>query len=197
MAKFVLASSSPRRKELMERIGLGGCEIIMPGVEEVFDGRTAPEDVVAEYSRKKADSVIPRCQNDAVIIAADTIVWHDGYILGKPSDEADALRMLSGLSGTWHSVYTGLTVRHGDQVITQEEITSVKMRDLNEDIIRRYIKTGEPMDKSGAYGIQGMGSILVERVDGDFFNVMGLPLYRLSLMLDSLGIDLMSYGAIR
>jgi len=160
-------------------------------VEEIFDGASPPEDVVAEFSRKKADSVVHRCGPDDVIIAADTIVWHDGTVLGKPADEEDAVKMLKKLSGDWHSVYTGLTIRHGERVLTQEEITSVKMRALDEKLILRYIATGEPMDKSGSYGIQGLGALLVERVDGDFFNVMGFPLYRLSLMLESMGIELL------
>ena len=191
MSKLVLASSSPRRKELMDKITRGQYEIMIPGVEETFDGMSPPEDVVAEFSRKKAGSVRRRCDPDDIIIAADTIVWHEGAVLGKPAGGEDAARMLRELSGGWHSVYTGLTVRRGDTVLTQEEITSVKMREFSDEMIRRYIQTGEPLDKAGAYGIQGAGALLVERVDGDFFNVMGLPLCRLSTMLESIGIDLM------
>jgi len=191
MAEFVLASSSPRRRELMDRVARGRYAVVIPGTEESFDGASPPEGIVERFSREKAESAAGRCSPGDVIIAADTIVWHGGTALGKPKDRADAARMLRKISGGWHKVYTGLTVRRGNEAQTQHEVTSVKIRALDEAAIERYIATGEPMDKAGAYGIQGMGALLVERVEGDFFNVMGLPLHRLKAMLKNLGIELL------
>ena len=125
-----------------------------------------------------------------MIIAADTVVVLDGAVLGKPRDEADAAEMLRALSGRSHSVFTGLCVLRGARLLSHAEESRVRFRNLGEDEIARYIATGEPMDKAGAYGAQGIASVFVERLEGDFFNVMGLPLCALGKLLKQLGVDL-------
>lgn len=191
--KIILASSSPRRQELIRRIGITNARIIPPKCDEKVEDGMPPEDVVAIVSRRKAETVASQyAAPEDIVIAADTVVWYDGNILGKPVDEADAFNMLTMISGNWHMVYTAVTIIRGDELITEEEATSVLMRNLTAEQIEAYIATGEPMDKAGAYGIQERGALLCERVDGDFYNVMGLPLFRLGLMLERLGIDLLS-----
>lgn len=192
MKKIILASSSPRRLELMHRLGITNCEVVPPKCDEFIDVSTPPEDSVAILSRRKAESVAACYPKDCIIIAADTVVWYDNQVLGKPENAADAKRMLSALAGNWHLVYTGVTAMYGDMLVTEEECTSVLMRKMTEAEIEAYIETGEPMDKAGSYGIQGRGALLCERVDGDFYNVMGLPLFRLGHMLGRLGVDLLT-----
>jgi len=185
---IVLASSSPRRRELLTMLGVENL-IIIPAVgKEVFSERMLPNDIVCTLSLAKASEVSADRLVTDVIIAADTIVVLDGRIMGKPCDKTEAFRMLSALSGKTHDVYTGVTVMSGETVITEYERTSVRFRDLTEREIYSYIETGEPMDKAGAYGAQGIGSVFVEGIEGDFFNVMGLPLCRLSKMLEKLGV---------
>ena len=129
---------------------------------------------------------------DAIVITADTMVFLDDQRLGKPHDEAEALSMLTALSGRKHRVCTGVTVRQGMRTLTQSESTEVTFRSASEAELRSYIATGEPMDKAGAYGVQGQGALLVERIDGDFFNVMGLPVVLLSRMLAEFGVTLLA-----
>ena len=190
MAKIILASSSPRRIELFRNIGLEKVKVIAPDVDEKTSLSMPPEDLVAHWAQKKAEAVSALVGPEDIVVAADTMVHFDGNILGKPEDEADAFRMLTLLSGSWHTVYTGVTVRQGTEALTEIEATSVLIRSLSGEQIESYIETGEPLDKAGAYGIQGRGSLLVERIEGDFFNVMGLPVYRTSLILERFGIDL-------
>ena len=149
-----------------------------------------PEETVAALSRQKAGEVAAKCAPEDVIIAADTIVWFDGEILGKPKDHDDAVRMLSALSGNEHTVYTGVTVSRGAETSTEVEASKVRFRALSAREIEAYIATGEPMDKAGAYGAQGRAAVFVEGITGDFFNVMGLPLCRLGKMLAKLGVEL-------
>ena len=130
-----------------------------------------------------------RSAPDEIVITADTMVFLDDQRLGKPLDEADALRMLTALQGRRHTVCTGVTVRQGDRSLTESEATEVFFRPASREELLGYIRTGEPMDKAGAYGIQGMGALLVERLNGDFFNVMGLPVLRLSRMLGQFGVS--------
>ena len=137
-------------------------------------------------SRRKAEAVTRSA--DDVVIAADTIVVCDGQILGKPKDEADACRMLRLLSGRDHQVMTGMTVLRGEICKTVTEITDIHFRQLSDREINAYVGSGEPMDKAGAYGIQALGALLVEKIHGDYFNVMGLPVLRLSRMLEQFGI---------
>ena len=191
MAKIVLASASPRRQELLRRIGIEDFDIRVPEVEESFPQGLTPPEVVAHISREKADAAAALCTPEEIVITADTMVFLDDQRLGKPADEADALRMLTSLQGRRHTVCTGVTVRQGARRLTEAESTDVYFRPASREELLAYIKTGEPMDKAGAYGVQGTGALLVERLDGDFFNVMGLPLLRLSRMLARFGVVLL------
>ena len=186
----ILASQSPRRKQLLEMLGLEFSVIPAKG-EEVVPQGAGPEETVRVLSRQKAAAVAKEASEEDVIIAADTIVWYGDMLLGKPRSEQEAARMLSALSGNTHHVYTGVTVRKGDKVLSSAECTSVKFRKLSGREIDAYIATGEPMDKAGAYGIQGVACLFVEGIEGDFFNVMGLPVCRLGKMLKELGVDLL------
>ena len=186
----ILASQSPRRKQLLEMLGLEFSIIPAKGEETIPHG-AGPEETVRVLSRQKAAAVAKEASPEDVIIAADTIVWYGDMLLGKPRSEQEAARMLSALSGNTHHVYTGVTVRKGDKVLSAAECTSVKFRKLSGREIDAYIATGEPMDKAGAYGIQGVACLFVEGIEGDFFNVMGLPVCRLGKMLKELGVDLL------
>ena len=187
---IVLASASPRRRELLAMLGVENFKVIPAVGEEVFSKEMKPYNVVCSLSLAKADEVSKLCPITDVIIAADTIVVMNGKIMGKPADKTDAFHMLSELSGKTHIVFTGVTVMKGETAYTEYERTRVHFRDLTEREILSYIETGEPMDKAGAYGAQGIGSLFVESIEGDFFNVMGLPLCRLSKMLEKLGVNL-------
>lgn len=191
MAKIVLASGSPRRQELLRRMGIADFDIRVPEVEERYPQELSPEETVCYISREKSDAARLLCSDDEIIITADTMVFLDQKRLGKPKDEADALKMLTALAGRAHTVCTGVTVRQGERVLTRAQKTGVYFRPASERELRCYIRTGEPMDKAGAYGVQGKGALLVQRIDGDFFNVMGLPVLLLSEMLKSFGIDLL------
>lgn len=186
---LILASASPRRRELLEKLNLSFLIDPAAGPEEPPAGADAAETVKA-LSAAKAQEVARR-HPDAVVIGADTVVEADGVILGKPLDKADAFSMLRSLAGREHRVYTGVTVIRGDTVLSEAEMTRVFFRDLSDREIEAYIATNEPMDKAGAYGYQGFASLFVERIDGDFFNVVGLPLCRLGQMLASLGVKLL------
>ena len=191
MSNIVLASGSPRRRELLERIGITDFDVRVPEVEESFPENLTPQEVVEYISREKAEAAAALCSEDEIVITADTMVFLDHQRLGKPQDEADALRMLTALQGRHHTVCTGVTVRRGAEVITESETTHVYFRPATEKELRAYIATGEPMDKAGSYGVQGKGALLVEKLDGDFFNVMGLPVLRLSRMLKRFGVELL------
>ncbi len=183
---LILASQSPRRAELLQQMGLSF--VVQPAdVDETADLSLSPEELVASLARKKAMATVAREQD--VIIAADTLVAVDGALLGKPGDEADAAEMLRRLSGRSHCVHSGICVRKGDTVLTATETTEVVFRGLSEREIQAYIATGEPMDKAGAYGIQGRGAVLVEKIQGDYFNVVGLPVCRLGALLQAVGVD--------
>ena len=191
MAKIVLASASPRRQELLRRVGIEDFDVRVPEVEETFPEGLTPPEVVSYISREKAEAAAALCAPEEIVITADTMVFLDGQRLGKPRDQADALRMLTALQGRRHTVCTGVTVRRGDRGLTEAESSDVCFRPASREELLAYIRTGEPMDKAGAYGIQGRGALLVERLDGDFFNVMGLPLLRLSRMLERFGVRLL------
>lgn len=187
----ILASGSPRRRELLEMLGVKDLKIIPAiGEESTIEGE-GPEKTVCRLSREKALEVAGRIEGRPLIIAADTVVSAEGQILGKPKDEAEAKRMLSCLSGREHAVFTGVTLVRGETVITEYERTLVRFRQMTEAEISAYVATGEPMDKAGAYGAQGIGALFVEGITGDFFNVMGLPLCRLALMLKKLEVSLL------
>lgn len=192
---IILASQSPRRKELLERMGLAGFKTISPDIDErALDG-LPPEELVRRLSYEKAAAVAARADGDSLIIAADTVVALDGTVLGKPADELEAFKMLTTLSGVRHQVYTGVTVRQGEGHATEHEVTDVTFRELSEREIEHYVQTGEPMDKAGAYGIQGYGALLIEGIDGDYYNVMGLPVCRLGRMLARFGVDCLRQAA--
>ena len=190
MSKIVLASGSPRRQELLHRIGIDEFTIRVPQVEESYPDTLTPEEIVSYISREKSMAVLSA--PDEIIITADTMVFLDDKRLGKPKDETDALAMLTALARRHHTVCTGVTVRQGDKVITRAQSTDVYFRPATQAELLAYIRSGEPMDKAGAYGVQGQGSLLVERIDGDFFNVMGLPVLLLSRMLHEFGINLLA-----
>ena len=165
-------------------------EIIPAKGEEKEHPELSPPELVCELSRCKAAEIAPAEEPDTVTIGADTIVVLDGEVLGKPKDTSDAARMLRALSGRSHTVYTGVTVIKGRRVLSRSERTEVRFRPLTEEEILRYIATGEPMDKAGAYGAQGFASLFVAGLDGDFFNVMGLPLCALGILLKQIGVNL-------
>lgn len=205
MSQIILASASPRRKALLEQIGME-FEICPAKGEEVIT-ESRPDAVVSELSRQKAEEVaagvltyneqhpdlaIPQ---DILVIGADTVVAYGDEILGKPKDEEDAKRMLTLLQGNTHSVYTGITLvfidksgRTGEYCFFEK--TDVTMYPMDEDEINRYIATGEPMDKAGSYGIQGRCAIYIKQIEGDYNNVVGLPVARLYQELRRVGYDL-------
>ena len=184
----ILASQSPRRKELMGLFHIP-FQIRVPHIDEVMDPTLSPAEAVARVSRQKAEAV-PR-QADDVIIAADTIVVCQDQILGKPRDRQDAYEMLKLLSGRDHQVMTGMTVLRGNVCKTVTEITDIHFRPLSDREIHAYIRTGEPMDKAGSYGIQGGAALFAERLVGDYYNVMGLPVCRLGQFLREIAPEIM------
>ena len=188
---IILASASPRRRELLERVGITNFTAAPPNVDESVEPGLSPAAMVETLSLRKARAAAQNARPEDLIIAADTVVALDAGVLGKPQDEDDAFAMLSALSGREHRVYTGVTVLRGDRAVTEHEATAVTFRDLSPDEIRGYIATGEPMDKAGAYGIQGVGALLVSGIRGDYSNVMGLPVFRLGQILREFGLDLL------
>lgn len=185
---LVLASQSPRRKELLGLLGIP-FTVCVSHADETMDPALSPAEAVALVSRRKAEAT-PRKSED-MVIAADTIVVCDDLILGKPADREDACRMLRMLSGRGHQVMTGLTVLLGKKCYTHTEVTEVYFRELTEAEIQRYVDSGEPMDKAGAYGIQGGAALFAERLCGDYYNVMGLPVCRLVQALKRVAPELM------
>lgn len=190
--KIILASKSPRRRELLSGIGLD-FDIIGSNIDEITD-EVKPENIVMDLSKKKAEDVAKDADSDSIVIGADTIVVIDGEILGKPKDRLDAYNMLKKLCGRWHKVYTGITVINTKdfKVVSDFESTDVLMKNLNDDMIYRYIDKGESYDKAGSYAIQGYGSLIVEKINGDYFNVVGLPITKLSdILLKEFKINLL------
>ena len=188
MSAIILASGSPRRRELLEQIHLP-FEVLSPDVDESADPMP-PQALVQLLSQRKAAAVAQR-RPEAIVIAADTVVALEDEVLGKPRDAADAARMLGQLSGREHSVYTGFTVRQGARSVTCAEQTVVTFRPLLPEEIERYVASGEPMGKAGAYGVQGLGRLFVERLDGDYYNVVGLPVCRLCQVLRQFGVTVL------
>lgn len=201
--KLILASASPRRKELLAQVG-AEFEVIPAKGEEVITG-SRPKEVVVELAVQKAEEVKRRllgqqaavtdADDTVVVLGADTVVAFEGQILGKPKDEADAERMLSMLSGNTHSVYTGVAViaiRNGEsEIYSFYEETKVTMYPMGKQQILAYIRTGEPMDKAGAYGIQGKGALLVKEIQGDYNNVVGLPVAKIFQRMSKSGIEIL------
>ena len=187
--KIILASGSPRRRELLRGLGLD-FELYKPEVDEAKLPDEKPEDLCRRLSRLKAHSGSQKF-HDSVIIAADTIVVIDGKILGKPSDRQDAFNMLKTLQGREHKVLTGLTVCCNGKIVSHVESTRVKFRALSDEQIRNYVASGECDDKAGAYAVQGKGALLVEGLDGDYFNVVGLPVCALGKILGEFGVNIL------
>lgn len=186
--QVILASQSPRRRELLARFPFS-FDIKIADIDETMDGDADPADEVARVSCKKAQA-ISRTPED-VVIAADTVVVCDGRVLGKPRDPQEATQMLELLSGRAHQVMTGLTVLHGDRCVSVTEITDVFFRPLTQSEIRRYVGSKEPMDKAGSYAIQGGAALFVEKISGDYFNVVGLPVCRLGQLLRQIAPQLL------
>lgn len=174
--QLILASASPRRKALLSFFHLP-FTVRAADIDETMDPEKPPFDEVARVSRSKALAV-SRGEED-IVIAADTIVVCQGRVLGKPRSEAEAASMLRLLSGRDHQVMTGCTILYGDRVETFTEVTNLHFRPLSEKEIQKYVQSGEPMDKAGAYGIQGGAALFCEKLEGDYYNVMGLPVCRL------------------
>ena len=181
--ELILASASPRRFHLLKQVGIPFRQVVS-GVTEDIEAPAEPEAHVLELSRRKAEDVARRL-NSGIVLGADTVVVLEGQILGKPANAREATEMLRRLSGRTHQVYTGLTLIDvaADVSVSHVEVTEVTFRELSEEEIAAYVATGEPLDKAGAYGIQGKGALLVSGINGCYYNVVGLPLAGLMNML--------------
>ncbi|WP_068674801.1 nucleoside triphosphate pyrophosphatase [Oceanobacillus sp. Castelsardo] len=183
--RLILASGSPRRKELLQNMNLS-FDVIVSDVEETIDRTLSPEELVQSISYQKAFS-IAKNHPKAFVIGADTVVLLDNQVLGKPTTEENAFQILHQLSGRQHEVLTGVTIIKDKQIISFYEKTLIEFWPLTKSEIWDYIKTGEPMDKAGSYGIQGLGSYLVKKINGDYCTVVGLPVARLLRELEQMG----------
>ena len=172
MEKLILASASPRRTEIFNDLGL--LYSVVPSNAQECTDETDPPRVVEALAKIKAENVYER--TGGIVVSADTVVVLDGNIMGKPKDTENAKAMLASLSGRWHEVYTGICVKSKDKTVSRSCMTKVRFRQLSKDEIEKYVNTKEPMDKAGAYGISGLGALLVEGIEGDFWNVVGFPI---------------------
>ena len=191
--KVILASKSPRRVEILEKI-VKEFEVVQSNFDEnTIDFKGDIEKYVKDLSRNKAIEVSKRLNEPSIVIAADTVVFQDGKVLEKHKNEEDAFSMLSSLSGNTHKVYSGICLinTYDDTVVTDCDCTEVRFSELNHRQIRNYINSGEPMDKAGAYGIQGLGGAFVEGIKGCYYNVMGLPLNKLYKALENYDITIL------
>lgn len=191
--KVILASKSPRRVEILEKI-VKEFEVVQSNFDEnTIDFKGDIEKYVKDLSRNKAIEVSKRLNEPSIVIAADTVVFQYGKVLEKPKNEEDAFSMLSSLSGNTHKVYSGICLinTYNDTVVTDCDCTEVRFSELNPRQIRNYINSGEPMDKAGAYGIQGLGGAFVEGINGCYYNVMGLPLNKLYKALENYDITIL------
>jgi septum formation protein len=191
MKRFILASASPRRKEILANAGFS-FEIIVSDADENITEDLSPEKTVEELAKRKAMAVL-KDNEDAVVFGCDTVVAIDGKILGKPTDDEDAFNMLSMLSGEIHTVSTGVCICSKDKTEVFSNTTEVEFYQLSEETIRSYIASGECSDKAGSYGIQGFGNVLVKNIKGDYFSVMGLPLAESARVLGKFGV----YGKVK
>lgn len=191
MKNIVLASQSPRRQELLKQLNIP-FEIVVSRVKEVFDPCEDPSKIVKELALQKGMWVQNHCRKSSIIISADTIVVAEGQILGKPKNIDDARNMLSLLSGKKHQVFTGLCIIDSEleKKAVDVGITDVYFRNLDREEIEGYLRTSEPYDKAGAYGIQGLGAVFIDKIDGDFFTVMGLPVEKLYNILKTFNINI-------
>ncbi|MGM0501049.1 MAG: Maf family protein [Bacillota bacterium] len=185
--EIVLASASPRRRMLLEQLGLDF--VVQPStIDESSIAIKEPQELVQQLSYLKASDV--KTKESQVVIAADTVVSIGDEILEKPADKCDAKKMLNTLSGTTHQVVTGITIISSDKTVTNYEVTDVFFKKLTNNEIEEYIATGEPLDKAGGYGIQGLGAVFVKKINGCFYNVVGLSLYRLVKMIKKIGLEI-------
>ncbi len=192
--KLILASGSPRRAELLEKMGLAF--LVEPSnTDEVLEPGLTPQQEVVHLSLGKAKAVAANHPEEAVVLSADTVVELDGKILGKPHSREQAVEMLRALSGRSHRVLTGVTILGPKGTQTHCEETEVHFRPMTDEEIQWYVDTGEPMDKAGAYGIQGYAAMFIEKIVGDYYNVMGLPVCQVGLMLRQAGIPLLGAEA--
>lgn len=194
MKTVVLASASPRRQELLKQIGLE-FDVVVKSVDETLPEGVLAETAVKEVALRKARAAA-EFYNEGIIIGADTVVVYRGKIMGKPTDFSEAVQTLKNLSGSEHKVITGFCVIDtlSGKCVTASETTRVFFRELAENEIWAYVNSGEPMDKAGSYGIQGLGAVLVNKIDGCYFNVVGLPLTKLILTLKEFGIEVLGLG---
>lgn len=191
--KVILASKSPRRVEILEKI-VKEFEVVESNFDEsTIDFLGDVEEYVKDLAKSKAIEVSKRLNEKSIVIAADTVVFQNGRVLEKPKNEEDAFSMLSSLSGNTHKVYSGICVidTYSDTVVTDYDCTEVKFSELNSRQIENYINSGEPMDKAGSYGIQGLGGAFVEKIEGCYYNVMGLPLNKLYKALKNYDITIL------
>jgi len=193
---LLLASSSKRRIELLKKLKIP-FKVIKPKVEPKPTINELPQNFVIRAATMKIKSVLNELDT-GIVVSADTIVYCDNKFLLKPRSKEDAFNTLKKLSGKVHEVYTGIVVHDikKEKILYDYEVTKVKMKDLTASEIELYIRSGEPMDKAGAYAIQGIGALLIEKIIGDYFNVVGLPIYKLSLLLKNFGIDLLKYAVL-
>lgn len=183
MTRFILASNSPRRKEILEKLDVE-FEVITSNIEEKIDNTISPYRLVCDLAYQKAKNMVSKVEDSAIIIAADTIVVKD-KVFGKPINQDEAYQMIKSLSGKVHEVVTGLAIidTYTNKEVKAYEITKVYFRQIEDEEIYKYIATGEPLDKAGGYGIQGKASLFIRKIDGDYHNVVGLPIYRLAEIL--------------
>ena len=185
--QVILASASPRRLALLQQIGIEAT-VCPADFDEVSGSAVQAEDVVLANAVGKCQAVVKIIGDSLPVVAADTVVVAEGVILGKPQDAEDAFKMLKQLSGKTHKVLTGIAVSYAGEMLAEVCETKVVFRELTDEEIKNYVATGEPLDKAGAYGIQGKGAVLVEKIDGCYNNVVGLPLTRMQLILAKLGV---------
>lgn len=192
MSKLILASSSPRRKDILQQLGLK-FDIISSNIEEVFDKNLNPEEVAKSLAYQKAYDVASNLKGEYLIIGSDTIVVLNNEILGKPYDEHDVYSMLRKLSGKTHQVMTGLCVYNtkDNSYLAETDINMVRFREISDEEIASYIKSGEPFDKAGSYAIQGLAAVFVEHIEGTYSGIVGLPIYTLDKMLKHYGINIL------
>ena len=189
MKKLILASKSARRRELLEMLG-ADFDIITREVDESYEGEIAPNELVKMLSKRKLDAVVNEAEG-AIVISSDTIVYCNGEVFGKPRDMDDARRMLRAMSGHYHEVYSGIAVGDGKKTVVDAVSTKVYFRHITDSEIERYISESAVLDKAGAYGIQERASLFVEKIEGDYFNIVGLPVCRLGEILrDEFGYNL-------
>lgn len=185
--RFIVASASPRRRELLSMLGFD-FDMIPSEADENLPQGILPDAAVSELAQRKA-MCVQKAHTDAVVLGCDTVVALDKKILGKPHDEREAFEMLRMLSGKTHCVYTGVCITDSEKTENFCECAEVEFYELSDETIRSYIATGEPMDKAGSYGIQGLGSVLVKRINGDYFTIVGLPIAKTARILAQFGVS--------